>query len=686
VREILHSEDPDPAIRLHTLALEGEPGSLRYCFGPRCYDVRIEPLRDAAGQVRGCIGAAIDVTEREEARGEAARTEARLAEAQRMAHVGSWEWDVGRDRVYWSDELHRIYGLNVGDFEGTYEAFLARVLPEDREYTRTVVFDAFRAIKPFLYDHRVVRPDGSVRMLHTRGDVVADAHGKVVRIAGACWDITELWESRRLVDDSVSLLQATLESTADGLLVVDMKGNAVAYNRRLLELWQLSPQDVAKQTFESLLALVHDQLANGEACLRRVRELQTRPEAESFDSLQFLDGRFYERYSRPQRIGDTIVGRVWSYRDVTERERLLRSALFLSDASRLLATLDEEQALEALARLSLTHMGDACAVDLFTTGAPRRMVALSRDPGQSIAAELPRAALRGSPVIYRLGPRSCISVPIVAHDEVIGVLSFAAAVGRTYTDGDLSVAIDLARRVELAVENARLYRKAQEALGSRDEFLGIAAHEIRSPLTALQLAAQGLPGARPESASRLVATIEREVQRLSSFVDEMFDVARIRSGQLPFAFGQVDLVEVTREVAERLTVEITRSGSSLSISAPAMLVGTWDRTRIVQVVTNLLSNAIKFGLGQPIAIDIDTDGASARLAVTDRGIGIPLEAHARIFAPFERLVSSRHYGGLGLGLFIVRAIVDALDGTIRVASEPGAGAKFTVTLPRERSP
>jgi signal transduction histidine kinase/PAS domain-containing protein len=686
LQRVLGTDDPhDPVIELHAAALRGAAGALSYHLGARWFDVHVEPVRHESQEIVGCIGAAVDVTERELARQEAARSEAKLVEAQRIAHVGHWEWNVPQDRVSWSDELHRIYGVAPGAFAGTYEAFLEHVFPEDREHTRSVIFAAFRSAKPFKYDHRIVRADGSVGMLHTLGAVTTDDHGKVIRMAGACWDITELWDAQQTAERSLSLLHATLESTADALLAVDCKGNVVTYNHRLLELWNLAPNEVDHSTFDALRARIQDQLANPEVCMLRAREIESQREAESFDSLHFLDGRVFERYSRPQRVGADIVGRVWSYRDVTEREQLLRSAVFLSDASRLLANLDEEEALDAVGRLSLTYFADACAVDLFTAGAPRRIVTLSRDSSQSLATELPRAALLGNPVIQQVGPRSSMAVPIVAHGETIGVLSFAAPLGRTYTTGDLSVANELARRIELALDNARLYRSAREALAARDEFLGVAAHEIRGPLTALQLAIEGLPGARGDAVPRLVATVEREVRRLARFVDEMFDVAKVRSGQLEFNFAPVDIVEVTREVTERLSGDLTRSSSSLSTSEPASLVGVWDRARLVEVVTNLLSNAIKFGLGKPIAIEIDNDRTSARWSITDRGIGIPTDARERIFHPFERAVSVRYYGGLGLGLFIVRSIVDALGGSIGVESTPGAGSKFTVVLPLRRA-
>jgi PAS domain S-box-containing protein len=685
VRQIVRTDDPhDAVLELHATALTGSGASRLYRFADRWYDVHVEPLRDEANAITGCIGAALDVTEREQAREERARSEARLVEAQRLAHVGDWEWDVGSNQVCWSDELVRIYGLKPGEFGGTYEAFLERVVPEDRERTRAAIFDAFRLVKPFVYDHRIVRPDGGVRTLRTHGDVTADAHGKVVRMAGACWDVTELALAQREANRSLSLLQATLESTADGLVALDRKGEVVSYNRRLLELWNLRPQDVEGQNLQALIDRLHGRLSNGVPFLQRLRDLESQPDAESFDSLELYDGRFFERYSRPQRIGDDIVGRVWSYRDVTERERLLLSALLLSDASRLLTTLDESQALAAVAQLSLRYLGEVCVIDLFGDGAPRRFVA--PEVQHAIATELPRAALKGNPVIYRLGTRSCMTVPIVAHGETTGALSFAAPAGRVYVDRDVLLASDLAYRIELALENVRLYRKAHEALAARDEFLGIAAHEIRGPLTALQLAVQGLPGARNDGVVRLLAIVEREVHRLGRFVDEMFDVTRMRTGQLHFTFGEVDVVEVTREAVARLAVDIAHSGSALSIAAPASLVGVWDRARVAQIVTNLLSNAIKFGNGKPIAIAIDSDGPNARWSIADQGIGIAADARERLFAPFERVVSARNYGGLGLGLFIVHSIVDALAGSVHLESQPGIGTKVTVVLPLQRGP
>ena len=592
-------------------------------------------VRDTAGRPTGAllVGLALEPAKPEIVRS----TEARLLEAQRIAHVGSWEWDVEANKVHWSDELYRIYGIVPGQFGGTYEAFLEHVLVEDREHTRSVVFDAYRNGKSFVYDHRIVRPDGGIRMLHTRGEAITDSLHRVIRMVGSCWDTTDLWTATRNNERALSLLRATLESTADGLLVVDRQGKVVTNNQRLLEIWRLTTSIPMGMDFEELLARVHDQLENGDACLQRVRELQKQPESESFDSLYFRDGRYFERYSLPERIGTEIVGRVWSYRDVTERHRLLRGALFLSDASRLLASLDVEKALEAMAHVALTYFCDGCAIDIVNNGEPRRLLVLSRDPARSIVNELPHGLKSGKAAVHNLASTSYITVPLLGAGEVLGGLTFVAPGERRYTEADLETASELGRRAELAFENARLYRKAQDALSARDEFLAIAAHEIRGPLTSIHLAVQGLQRAPPGAATaKMLATIEREDRRLGRFVDELLDVSRMRAGALHFVFGQVDLVEVTREAASQLGAQLSRSGSSLSITAPGMLVGTWDRSRVEQIVTNLLSNAIKFGLGKPIELQLEERRGMAAIVVRDRGIGIPPEARGRVFAAFER--------------------------------------------------
>jgi PAS domain S-box-containing protein len=238
-------------------------------------------------------------------------------------------------------------------------------------------------------------------------------------------------------------------------------------------------------------------------------------------------------------------------------------------------------------------------------------------------------------------------------------------------------------------ERARLLRQAQAEVRDRDEFLSIASHELRTPVAALQLQLQMLQRAAQRSIEELpraldakLEGLERQTRRIGVLVGELLDVSRMRLGKLELVREPGDLSEIARETVAHVKDELERTGSRLVLDLEPT-TGSFDRSRIEQVITNLLANAAKFGKGKPVTLHVDPDGPRARLRVVDRGIGISAEDQARVFDRFERAVPSQHFGGLGLGLYIARQIVEAHGGEIRVESAPGAGTTFTVLLPRE---
>jgi signal transduction histidine kinase len=240
----------------------------------------------------------------------------------------------------------------------------------------------------------------------------------------------------------------------------------------------------------------------------------------------------------------------------------------------------------------------------------------------------------------------------------------------------------------MAIDNSRLYRESQKAVQLREEFLSVASHELRTPINALQLVVQGLTrGAAsptPEHVLRAFGLAKRQIARLTRLVEELLDVSRIEAGRFVFDLEWVDLGAIAQEVVQRFEAELPPSRSLLSLHAKQRVVGYWNGSRIEQVVTNLLSNAIKFGAGEPIQITVDEGRPGVgTLIVTDHGIGISQARVPHIFERFERAVSAREFGGLGLGLYIVRSIVEGLGGTVRVESAPGLGSTFTVELPCE---
>ncbi len=232
--------------------------------------------------------------------------------------------------------------------------------------------------------------------------------------------------------------------------------------------------------------------------------------------------------------------------------------------------------------------------------------------------------------------------------------------------------------------------RLRDAVRARDEFLSIASHELKTPLTSMSLqveTAQLLlqnPEQLPQHAAKLQAklgSVSLQVSRLTTLINNLLDVARITSGRMALSPEPTDLRESVGTAVTALGELCARSGSVLELKAAAPVVGDWDRLRIESVIFNLLSNAIKYGEGRPIGVQVDIDAGRARLIVADQGIGIPTEEQERIFRRFERAVPPQHFGGFGLGLWVVREVVDAHGGTIAVSSAPHAGSTCTVHLP-----
>jgi PAS domain S-box-containing protein len=486
-----------------------------------------------------------------------------------------------------------------------------------------------------------------------------------------------------------------------------------------------------------------------------VKAIRQALRGEELTSSGEVAGRWYEtRYFPLRDESGAIQGTIGVATDVTEQRRadlqrveLLRReqvartdaemahrrAAFLAEASRQLAkSLDYDATLSAVARLAIPDLADWCVVDVFERGgALRRLAVVHPEPAMAdLAARLqrrlpdPNAAIgipqalrsgrsaaytersffgsdNGHPfgtrdeecreIVRRLGARSCIVVPMVDRGRTLGALTFVRSSQPEYAVDEIDLAEDLARRAALAVDNARLYAEAQEAIRAREEFLSIASHELKTPMTSLQLAVQAVRRtveALPDRDERVVAivrTADRQARRISSLVETLLDLTRIETDRLELARGACELGELAREVAAGLKEELQRASCTVTIDAGAPVHGRWDRSRLEQVLTNLLANAMKYGEGKPIEIVVEREGATAALCVRDHGIGIDEERQAEIFDRFERAVSVQHYGGLGLGLYIVRRIVEAHGGGVSVRSVPGQGATFTVRLPIDPS-
>jgi signal transduction histidine kinase len=233
-----------------------------------------------------------------------------------------------------------------------------------------------------------------------------------------------------------------------------------------------------------------------------------------------------------------------------------------------------------------------------------------------------------------------------------------------------------------------LIAELREAVRARDEFVAIAAHELRNPMTPILIQVSGLLAAarnpdrcRPEALVPRLEILELAVREFVRRSTTLLDVSRIAAGNVRIEVSEVDFSGVVRGVVTRAEVAARVARTRLELSLHEGVVGNWDPLALEQVVDNLLSNAIKFGAGKPVGVTLAAEGGTARLTVQDRGIGISDEDQRRLFQRFERAVTRREHGGFGVGLWLANQLVRAMGGTIAVESAPGAGTTFIVTLP-----
>ena len=416
--------------------------------------------------------------------------------------------------------------------------------------------------------------------------------------------------------------------------------------------------------------------------------------------------------------------------DIDETKRAQETQAFLDRASLILSSsLDFKSTLQAVADLATSALAGWCAIDLLNAQGVLESVAVAhKDPAMvafahefraryPVEMEAPGGSAQvvrtGEPLLFpeipdellvqgakdethltmmrKLKIRSFLIVPLSNKGRRFGTLTLVLShAERRYGPADVAMAGELARRSALAIENARILSELKEAVRARDEFLSIASHELRTPLTPIklhlqrlgQMASSGKGVALSVEAVRKVVEIsDRQLTRLNVLIEDLLDVARISAGKLTLNPETQDLVEVVREACERYAGQAAGAGTVFELRAGGAVPLRFDRLRIEQVVINLLANAMKYAPGKPVTIAVAKAGGGALVSVQDRGPGIAKEDLHRIFDRFERVETSKNVGGLGLGLYISRQIVEAHGGRLRVESEPGSGATFTFDLP-----
>jgi PAS domain S-box-containing protein len=591
------------------------------------------------------------------------------------------------------------------------------VHPEDREATLRRHAEAVReGSGKYQAEYRVLTASGGVVWIRDIVVVESDGPGHTASLRGVMLDISRQREAeqerdellRRLVDEQ-NLLRAAVQQLPEAVLIVAADGKVMCANEAAHRLLRMT---VTGERAEALVSL----LGAGEPI--EGRELVLVSAEGERRTVALRAGPLRDRRQR-------VVATAVVLSDLTARKRADANQRLLADAGSTVGrSLDPEETARSVAALAVQEFASSCLI--YTQGGSGgvRCAALAhRDAGNgTAAADFERLAsqpggvpfgvsalLAGGPpqllndfgpdsfqpgaarpelarLVRRLGVESALAVPMRVGERTVGAIVFGAA-GR-YEPADLALAEELARRTAFAIENARLYRQAQDAVRQREEFLSIAAHELKTPLGCLQLTVQSMADvlASPEPDLEFIRgralAGERQGTRLARLVDELLDVSAIQAGRIHLAPEVIDLTATIDTVVNRFQGELDKRGVDVTVYAPEPVVGRWDPVRLEQVLTNLISNALKYGEGRPVRVAVNATAEVVTLHVEDHGIGMSPEVIERIFNPFERGVPAGHYGGLGLGLYITDQIVRAQGGSIRVRSAPERGAVFTVELPR----
>ncbi|CAN5479827.1 hypothetical protein BH24GEM3_BH24GEM3_03870 [soil metagenome] len=525
---------------------------------------------------------------------------------------------------------------------------------------------------------------------------------------------------------------ALLESTTEGIYGVDLRGRCTFLNRAASHMLGYTPEECLGQNMHRL---IHHSYPDGtpypeEECrvFRALREgSAVRVESEV---LWRKDGTSFPASYASSPICESGVaqGAVVTFADITERKQEEEAQRFFSEAGKVLAasSLDYTATLKLLVRLSAPALGDWCSLYIFREdGQIERLEIAHADPEkEKVAQALKRYPIdpegshpaftvlkTGEPILLpeipeamvaavaqdeehlrilrELGMRSGMVVPLTARGRILGSMTIVAAESRRrYTEEDLVVAQEFARRAALAVDNARLYRESQEANRTKAEFLATVSHELRTPLNAVtgyaSLLREGIPVPLPEESLDYVDRIGHSARHLLHLIEDILTFSRLETGQEVIRARPIQVQELLAEVRAIIEPMAQEKGLRLTIEAPDEPVQLHtDPRRLRQILHNLLDNAIKFTAAGEVALSVHREGDRVWFRVRDTGIGIAPQDWKKIFEPFKQLEQSntRVAGGTGLGLSVTDKLVRLLGGRLELESEAGEGSTFCVCLP-----
>ncbi|MBF0391060.1 MAG: PAS domain S-box protein [Alphaproteobacteria bacterium] len=675
---------------------------------------------ERGGVVTEVVSVARDISERRRAERSLDAVRASLANAQRLANLGNWDWNPGTDVMWWSDEVYRIFGLEPLGFAATYDAFRGFVHAADRDMVESMLRRAMGALTPYSVEYRVLRPDGRQRFVHERGEVGVEEDGQV-RVSGTVLDITGRKEAEialksahddleQRVEERTRRLQqeiqqrkraeeVTRESEQRIRLIADATPGLIAYvdreqryqfvNRRYVEWFGLPYDRILGRTMAEVLgAEFHRDVAP------RVIKVLAGKEVSYEGWIDLPDGsrRYYHATHVPHiATNDAVLGYFSLIQDITERKRgeeaLRRSEekyrALMDDAADAIVLADEAGRVLEVNRKAEEMFG---AVE----------ARLHAQPFDRLCAPTHVARLRAA----------FAAIPETGSAHIGDMAVLDGRGGSLPVDLDCTVVMVGDRRIvqgifkdisdhKRAEEQLRASKEAAElADRAKSEFLANMSHELRTPLNAIigfsDIMVHELMGPVGSPVYHdYMKDIHDSGRHLLDVINEILDMSKVESGNVELHPEPVDLALVAQSSLRLISERAESAEVTLTADLPEDLpMVNVDQRRFKQILLNLLSNAVKFtpaGGNVGITGRLLDDGWLA-VEVTDTGIGMSPEGLEKALTPFGQVDSalSRRYDGTGLGLPLTKAFVELHDGELTIDSAPGAGTTVRVRLPPSR--
>lgn len=643
-------------------------------------------LLETVGGLGYQVGQFVEGRESEEQRGSAL---ALLHSTIESTHDGILVTDIEGHELLFNERWVEMWKVppelrTLPDRQALYE-WIRRQLVDEPEY---------RSRRAQLLANPEQTSDDLLRLVDGRViQVTSNPHRMEQRTVGRVWiyrDVTRTLAEQAERDKLLATLNATLEATQDGILVSDLDQRSVVVNRRFLEIWKFPEGSASDRGPGVLRALARRQISLPDIFEARVKWYYEHPEESGSDVIHLLDGRVLERDTQPQRVGQRVVGRLWSYRDVTERwraEAVLRDSeeryrVVAETASDGIMTLDEEYRIEyanaAAHRIFGCEDGALTGTSVFDWSPEElrstyrrildRMISRAEGKVTSLGIELIGQRVDGSRVPME-----------VSYGES------QKAGRRVYT----AILRDISTRKDAEAQLKAAIREAERANQAKDAFLANMSHEIRTPLNAVLGLTELLKTTRLDVDQReMLDSVAVGAESLLHLINDLLDFSKIEAGQVDIESTPFDPMEVVEQAVEILRVRAETKGLLLYFIPEGGAVRlSGDPNRIRQILINLLSNSTKFTERGSIVVRLAVEQigggrAAARFCVEDTGIGIPAHAVGQVFQKFFRVDAPevRRAGGAGLGLSISRLLSEAMGGELTLETAEGKGSRFSLRI------